>query len=112
MRTTDTAPLEAAAVGSPMPRRARRSRKPSRKLALRNKTKRFRSIPPPPSFDLYQLAQTQILTTRECAAVIRRSTETLVSWRWRKPDHPLKWRRLAGRRIGYVVCDVRAYLES
>jgi hypothetical protein len=89
-----------------------KSRKPRfRKIELRKKKRRFRGTPPPPAFDLYALALSQILTPKETAAVIRRSTETLLAWRQHKPDHPLKWRRLAGRRIGYVVCDIRAYLE-
>jgi len=71
----------------------------------------FRGVPPPASFDLYGLPETNWLTESETAAVTRLSISTLAAWRQR-PNPPLKHAKIRDRRVRYQVGDVREFLAS
>jgi hypothetical protein len=96
------------ATGGHLQLRAKTARKKIQRTKPRT---RFRGVPPPPLFDLSKLADTQLLTQIETAAVIRRAQSTLESWRFYRPDHPLRWRRVGGR-IMYQVGVVREFLKG
>jgi hypothetical protein len=68
-------------------------------------------VPPLPDFDIDKLAPGTLLTATEVAAMLRRSLACLENWRLLHPEHPLRWRRLAGR-VVYEVRAVRAFLQD
>jgi hypothetical protein len=72
--------------------------------------KRFRGMPPPSTIDLSKLPDTTFLTEHEVAAILRRSKAVLEYWR-KVHDHPLKWRRVAGR-ILYELPSIREMLKG
>jgi hypothetical protein len=72
--------------------------------------KRFRGIPPPLTIDIDALPDSTHLNDTETAAVIRRSKACLENWR-KQPDHPLKWKLVAGR-ILYELSSIRALLKG
>jgi hypothetical protein len=70
-------------------------------------------LPPPPTFDLDQLAPSTLLSEIETAAILRNSPHTLAAWRLRddrRRDHRLAWLTLPNKQIRYRVADIRAYL--
>jgi hypothetical protein len=72
-----------------------------------------RGVPPPPTFDLDQLADSILLSEVEAAAILRNSTNTLAAWRLREDrrrDHRLAWLVLPNGQIRYTVAAIRAYL--
>jgi hypothetical protein len=89
---------------------SRRSRKDLRVIVRKKPRQRFRGVPPPLTFDIDTLPEGTFLTETETAAALRRSKSTLEGWRQR-PDHPLKWRRVAGRVI-YELPSIRALLKG
>ena len=73
----------------------------------------FRGVPPPPTFDLDELADSTLLSELEAAAILRLSTNTLAAWRLREDqrrDHRLAWTTLPNGHIRYQVSALRAYL--
>jgi hypothetical protein len=110
--------VEANVSGLDIAREGARSRPLSRnprgkKLKIERKKprpKRFRGIPPPPTFDIDALPGSVRLNDTEAAAALRRSKACLENWR-KDPDHPLKWSRIAGR-ILYEVSSIRALLKG
>jgi hypothetical protein len=87
-----------------------RSRPPFQKILRKKPRKRFRGVPPPLTFDLNALPDTGLLTETESAAACRRAKSTLEVWRKQK-DHPLRWRRVAGR-VLYEVSSIHAFLKG
>jgi hypothetical protein len=77
---------------------------------VRKKRLRFRGVPAPFAFNIDTLPDSTFLTETEVAAILRRSTPCLQNWR-RYPDHPLRWRRVAGR-ILYDLKTVREFLKG
>ena len=71
----------------------------------------FRGVPPPPLFDLDELADSTLLTELDVAAILRISSNTVGSWRQQR-DHPLQWRALPNGFVRYRVADIRAFLAS
>jgi hypothetical protein len=71
---------------------------------------RFRGVPPPPKFSVSELPDDAFLNETETAGLIRRSKACLTNWR-RFPDHPLRWRRIAGR-VLYELASIRAFLRG
>jgi hypothetical protein len=86
------------------------SRRPLPSIFRKKKRKRFRGIPPPLTFDLDALPANTLLTETEVAAACRRAKSTLEFWR-KQPDHPLRWRRVAGR-VLYELSSIRAFLKG
>ncbi|WP_082905936.1 MULTISPECIES: hypothetical protein [Bradyrhizobium] len=83
----------------------------SREMPRATKRRRKnRGVPPPATFDIDTLPGSTNLTALEAAAVIRRTPGALEQWR-RDPNHPLKWRYVAGRPL-YRVDAVRDYLAK
>ena len=76
----------------------------------------FRGTPPPADFDLAELADDQLLTEYDVAALTRMSTNTLAAWRKRERDHPLPYFMIrsgrAGSRVRYRAGDVRQFIAS
>jgi hypothetical protein len=72
--------------------------------------KRFRGMPPVPSFDFDALADGTHLTQVETAAVLRRSVSCLENWR-KDPTHSLKWQYVAGR-VTYTVRAIRKFRKA
>jgi hypothetical protein len=79
---------------------------PPLQIVRRKPRKRFRGIPPPLTFDLDALPASTLLSETEAAAALRRAKSTLEVWR-KQPDHPLRWRRVAGR-VMYELPSIRA----
>jgi hypothetical protein len=77
----------------------------------REHRKLLRRVPPPATFDLDTLPDSANLTSKEVAAVIRRTPGALEQWR-QDSDHPLKWHRSSDNRPLYTVGAVRSYLAS
>lgn len=73
--------------------------------------KRFRGTPPPSTIDIATLPDTAFLSEHETAAFLRRPKVSLEYWRRHVPNHPLKWRRIAGR-ILYEVSSLRELLKG
>src|SRR5262249_4734401 len=71
----------------------------------------FRGVPPPLDFSRAELRDDQLLTEFEVAALTRLSTSSFEAWRQR-PDHPLKWTKIAGGRVRYAAKDVRQFIAS
>jgi hypothetical protein len=71
---------------------------------------RFRGVPPPPRFSVSELPDDAFLNETETAGLIRRSKACLTNWR-RFPNHPLRWRRIAGR-VLYELASIRAFLRG
>jgi hypothetical protein len=93
------------------PRRALgHSSSPFHKIVRKKPRRRFRGIPPPLIFDLDALPANTLLSETEAAAACRRAKSTLELWRKRK-DHPLRWRRVAGR-VLYELSSIRAFLRG
>jgi hypothetical protein len=80
------------------------------KILRKKPRKRFRGIPPPLTFDLDALPANTLLSETEAAAACRRAKSTLEVWR-KQPDHPLRWRRVAGR-VLYELSSIRAFLKG
>jgi hypothetical protein len=92
-------------------KRARGLSRPLFQKILRKKPrKRFRGVPPPLSYDLDALPGNTLLTETEAAAACRRAKSTLEVWR-KQPEHPLRWRRVAGR-VLYEISSIRAFLKG
>jgi hypothetical protein len=71
----------------------------------------FRGVPPPlPGISLGELADDQLLTEYETAAILRLSTSTLEKWRTRADSHPLEWETMGGRLIRYRAGAVKRFL--
>lgn len=87
---------------------ARRSRPPQ--IFRTKRRKRFRGTPPPLTFDLDALPANTLLSETETAAACRRAKATLEVWR-KRPDHPLRWRRVGGR-VLYELSSIRAFLKG
>ena len=87
-----------------------RSRPPFQKIVRKKPRKRFRGTPPPLTFDLDALPLSTLLSETEAAAACRRAKSTLEVWR-KQPDHPLRWRRVAGR-VLYELSSIRAFLKG
>ena len=87
------------ALGSPCSRKM---------LGAAKRHRKNRGMPTPATFDIDTLPGSSNLTALEVAAVIRRTPGALEQWR-RNPNHPLKWRYVAGRPL-YRVDAVRDYL--
>ena len=83
-----------------------RSRPPFQRIVPKKPRKRFRGTPPPLTFDLDALPDSTLLNDTETAAALRRAKSTLEVWR-KQPDHPLRWRRVAGR-VLYELSSIRA----
>jgi len=86
------------------------SRQPFQKIFRKNPRKRFRGVPPPLRFDLDELPDNTLLNETETAAACRRAKSTLEVWR-KQLDHPLRWRRVAGR-VLYELGSIRAFLKG
>ena len=80
------------------------------RIVRKKPRKRFRGTPPPLRFDLDELPDNTLLNETETAAACRRAKSTLEVWR-KQPDHPLRWRRVAGR-ILYELGSIRAFLKG
>jgi hypothetical protein len=94
-----------------VPGRTHSRLRPSPQRIVRKKPrKRFRGTPPPLTFDLDALPANTLLSETEAAAACRRAKATLEVWR-KHPDHPLRWRRVAGR-ILYELSSIRAFLKG
>jgi hypothetical protein len=105
-----SAPPEAAKTAD-VRERPRKPRTPLKDVVRKTPRKHRRGIPPPLSIDIDTLPDSAWLNQKETAAVIRRSTATLENWRLTKPDHPLKWAKVAGR----LLCQlgsIRALLKG
>jgi hypothetical protein len=87
-----------------------RSCSPLQKIFRKKPRKRFRGTPPPLTFDLDALPANTLLTETKAAAACRRAKSTLEIWR-KQPDHPLRWRRVAGR-VLYELSSIRAFLKG
>lgn len=87
-----------------------RSRPPLERISRKKPRKRFRGIPPPLTFDLDALPDSTLLNESETAAACRRAKSTLEVWR-KRPDHPLRWRRV-GCRVLYELASIRAFLKG
>src|SRR5215471_4698335 len=84
---------------------------PSLQRIVRKKPrKRFRGTPPPLTFDLDALPDSTLLNESETAAACRRAKSTLEVWR-KQADHPLRWRRVAGRML-YELSSIREFLKG
>jgi hypothetical protein len=91
------------------PRRTQSCSRPSLQRIIRKKPRqRFRGTPPPLTFDLDALPDSTLLNESETAAACRRAKSTLEVWR-KQADHPLRWRRVAGR-VLYELSAIRAFL--
>ena len=86
------------------------SRRPLQSIFRKKPRKRFRGIPPPLTFDLDGLPDSTLLNESETAAACRRAKSTLEVWR-KQADHPLQWRRVAGR-VLYELSSIRAFLKG
>ena len=80
------------------------------KILRKKPRKRFRGTPPPFTFDLDALPDSTLLNESETAAACRRAKSTLEVWR-KQADHPLQWRRVAGR-VLYELSSIRAFLKG
>jgi hypothetical protein len=87
-----------------------RARPPFQRIVRKKPRKRFRSVPPPLTFDLDTLPAGTLLSETEAAAACRRAKSTLEVWR-KQADHPLKWRRVGGR-VLYELSSIRAFLKG
>jgi hypothetical protein len=87
-----------------------RSRRPLQSISRKKPRARFRGTPPPLTFDIDALPGSTLLTEAELAAILRRSKSCLENWR-NYPDHPLRWRRVAGR-ILYELGSAREFLKG
>jgi hypothetical protein len=84
---------------------------PSLQRIVRKKPrKRFRGVPAPLTFDLDALPDNALLSQTEVAAACRRPLSAVEAWR-KQPDHPLRWRRVAGRRL-CELWSLRAFLKG
>ena len=93
------------------PGRTRSRSRPSLQKIVRKKPReRFRGTPPPLTFDLDALPAATLLSVPETAAACRRAQSTLEVWR-KQRDHPLQWRRVAGR-VLYELSSIRAFLKG
>jgi hypothetical protein len=99
-----------AALGRGSPWRDTASRKalPVRKYPP--SPNRFRGIPPPPTFDVNALSNGTLLSETETSGLIRRSKACLSNWR-KYGDHPLRWRKVAGR-VLYELSSIREFLKG
>src|SRR5262249_36779335 len=70
----------------------------------------FRSVPPPVTFSLSELADDCLLTEREVAAIGRWAVSTVETWRRR--GHPLKWVHVGQGHIRYRAGDLRQFLAG
>jgi hypothetical protein len=70
-----------------------------------------RSVPPPLAFDIYELPDSTLLTSRDVAAVGRWAVSTVETWRQR-PGHPLQWLDLPGGFKRTTVGYLKAFLAS
>jgi hypothetical protein len=70
-----------------------------------------RSVPPPLAFDIYELPDSALLTSRDVAAVGRWAVSTVERWRQR-PGHPLQWLDLPGGFKRTTVGYLKAFLAS
>ena len=86
------------------------SRPPLQRIVHKKPRKRFRGTPPPLTFDLDALPANTLLSDTEAAAACRRAKSTLEDWR-KQRDHPLRWRRVAGR-VLYELSSIRAFLKG
>jgi hypothetical protein len=102
-------PPEAAPEPS-LKKQPKHARRPLNFVRKKPRPKRFRGIPPLPTFDIDKLPPSTRLTEAETAAVLRRSKSCLEGWR-KQPDHPLEWDRVAGR-ILYRLPSVQALLKG
>jgi hypothetical protein len=87
-----------------------RSRPPFQRIVRKKPRKRFRGTPPPLNFDLDALPANRLLSETETAAACRRAKSTLEVWR-KRTDHPLRWRRVAGR-VLYHLSSIRDFLKG
>src|SRR5262245_24216091 len=87
-----------------------RSRSPFQRIVRKKPRTRFRGTPPPLTFDLDTLPDSTLLNETETAAACRRAKSTLEVWR-KQADHPLSWRRVAGR-VLYELSSIRAFLKG
>src|SRR5262245_13939908 len=87
-----------------------RSRPLFQRIVRKKPRKRFRGTPPPLTFDLEALPDSTLLNESETAAACRRAKSTLEVWR-KQADHPLRWRRVAGR-VLYELSSIRAFLKG
>ena len=69
-----------------------------------------RTMPPPVSFSLSELADDAFLSQREIAASLRVAVSTIECWRRRR--HALRWISLPGGAVRYYVRDLRQFLAS
>jgi hypothetical protein len=106
-REVDQAPRVRPGEVEPAPSRSRRL---LHEIVRKKRRQRFRGIPPPLTFDLDVLPDSTVLTETEAAAALRRSKSALEGWR-KLPDHPLKWRYVAGRVI-YELSSIRELLKG
>lgn len=93
------------------PQDAAQANKPTEFGFRKSPKKRFRGTPPPSVIDLATLPATSFLSEHEVAAILRRPKVSLEYWRRKVPDHPLKWRRIAGR-VLYEVASLRELLKG
>jgi hypothetical protein len=70
-----------------------------------------RSVPPPLTFDIYELPDSTLLTSRDVAAHGRWAVSTVETWRL-QPDHPLRWLSLPGGARRTTVGYLKAFLAS
>jgi hypothetical protein len=105
---TDDVAIEPKRGGGRRPRPL--SKEALAKLVRKKPRKRYRGVPPPLPFDIDALPDSTLLTEGEVAAVVRRSRTTLETWR-RFSEHPLQWRRVAGR-VLYEIGPVRKFLKG
>jgi hypothetical protein len=99
---------EGAGSGSAGDRGRARSLMPLQPIVRKKPRRRFRGVPPPLIYDLDALPDSAFLSDTETAAAVRRAKATLELWRT-NANHPLKWRRVAGR-VLYSIKTVRAFL--
>ena len=92
------------------PRAQARSYARLQKISRKKPRTRFRGTPPPLTFDLDTLPDSTLLNESETAAACRRAKSTLEVWR-KQADHPLRWRRVAGR-VLYELSSIRAFLKG
>jgi hypothetical protein len=108
MRTSVFGTDMARPLGPPWRDTASRKALPVRKYPP--SPNRFRGIPPPPTFDVNALSNGTLLTETETAGIVRRSKACLSNWR-KYSDHPLRWRKVAGR-VLYELSSIREFLKG
>jgi hypothetical protein len=103
----DIAPAGAPDSRRPKPRPSAANAEIPRRKKPRDQ---FRGTPPPLTYDIDALPASTFLNETETAAAIRRNKSTLEYWRT-QPNHPLRWRRIAGR-ILYELPAIREFLKG